>query len=286
VNEQSAKFAGGDAADYPLVAPEGGKEALLAEMAPFSLGSDHQVYTDSSFGIPAIYLNDWPDRYIHTNFDTPANVDPTKLKRSAFIGAASGYFLANAQSGQASQILQVVQINSLRRTAMMLTRRTILDADESANLVRQHLQYERTLTNSLERFFRVPDQVRDSAKVFLDNLERQLAPANRLPVPIHDEYRRVFRRRASLKGPMTAFGYDYFTDHFAYREKPLGLTIYRGLHGSGGDYAYEVLNLVDGRRTVQEIRDAVSATYGPIPVESVFEYLQALETIRVIERQK
>jgi hypothetical protein len=64
------------------------------------------------------------------------------------------------------------------------------------------------------------------------------------------------------------------------------LTIYRGLHGSGGDYAYEVLNLVDGRRTVQEIRDAVSATYGPIPVESVFEYLQALETIRVIERQK
>ena len=286
VNEQSAKFAGGDAADYPLVAPEGGKEALLAEMAPFSLGSDHQVYTDSSFGIPAIYLNDWPDRYIHTNFDTPANVDPTKLKRAVFIGAASGYFLANAQSGQASQILQVVQINSLRRTATMLTRRTIPDSDDSANLVRQHLQYERTLANSLERFFRVPDQVRDSAKVFLDNLERQVAPANRPPVKIRDEYRRVFRRRASLKGPMTAFGYDYFTDHFAYREKPLGLTIYRGLHGSGGDYAYEVLNLVDGRRTVQEIRDAVSATYGPIPVESVLEYLEALETIRVIERQK
>jgi hypothetical protein len=91
VNEQSDKFASGDDSYYPLVAPEGGKEPLMAEMAPFSLGSDHQVYTDSSFGIPAIYLNDWPDRYIHTNFDTPANVDPTKLKRAAFIGAASGY---------------------------------------------------------------------------------------------------------------------------------------------------------------------------------------------------
>jgi len=284
VNEHSAKFAGGDATDYPLVAPEGGKEPLLAAMAPFSLGSDHQVYTDSSFGIPAIYLNDWPDRYIHTNFDTPANVDPTKLKRAAFIGAASGYFLANAQSAQAPQILRVVQVNSLRRTATTLTRRTILDEDDAANLVCHHLRYERTLANSLERFFRVPDQVRDSAKTFLDNLERQLAPASPRPVPIHDEYRRVFRRRASLKGPMTAFGYDYFTDHFAYREKPLGLTIYRGLHGSGSDYAYEVLNLVDGRRTVQEIRDAVSATYGPIPMETVFEYLHALETIRVIER--
>jgi hypothetical protein len=85
---------------------------------------------------------------------------------------------------------------------------------------------------------------------------------------------------------MTAFGYDYFTDHFAYREKPLGLTIYRGPYGSGSDYAYETLNLVDGRRTVQEIRDMVSATYGQIPVESVYEYLHALETIRVIERLK
>ena len=286
VNDQSAKFASGDAADYPLVAPEGGKEPLRAEMAPFSLGSDHQVYTDSSFGIPAIYLNDWPDRYIHTNFDTSANVDPTKLKRAAFIGAASGYFLANAQSVQAAEILRVVQVNSLRRAATMLNRRSILDQEDAENLVRQHIRYERTLAASLERFFQIPDNARASAKTFLDNLERQLAPVNPLPFPIHDEYRRVFRRRPSLKGPMTAFGYDYFTDHFAYREKPLLLTIYRGLHGSGSDYTYEVLNLVDGRRTVQEIRDHVSASYGQVPVETVFEYLHALETIRVIERLK
>src|SRR5688500_6602377 len=148
VNDQSAEFAKGVSVPYPMFAPEGGKEPLLAELAEFSLGSDHQVYTDSSFGIPAIYLNDWPDRYIHTNFDTPANVDPTKLKRAAFIGAASGYFLANAQSGQAPQILRVVQVNSLRRTATTLTRRTILDEDDAANLVRHHLRYERTLANS------------------------------------------------------------------------------------------------------------------------------------------
>ena len=94
---QSARFAGGERAAYPLVAPEGGKEPLQAELADFTLGSDHEVYTEGSFGIPAIYLNDWPDRYIHTNFDTPANIDPTKLKRAAFLGAASGYFLANAR---------------------------------------------------------------------------------------------------------------------------------------------------------------------------------------------
>src|SRR5713226_241058 len=94
VNEQSYKFAATGSAEYPLVAREGGKEPLRAEYSAYSMGSDHDVYQDSSFKIPAIYLNDWPDRYIHTNFDTAANIDPTKLKRAAFIGAASGYFLA------------------------------------------------------------------------------------------------------------------------------------------------------------------------------------------------
>ena len=36
--------------------------------------------------------------------------------------------------------------------------------------------------------------------------------------------------------------------------------------------------------TRQEIRDAVSAIYGPVPVELVLEYLRALETIKVVQR--
>src|SRR6267378_750709 len=64
VNEQSYKFAATGNAEYPLVAPEGGKEPLQAQFADYTMGSDHDVYQDSSFGIPAIYLNDWPDRYI------------------------------------------------------------------------------------------------------------------------------------------------------------------------------------------------------------------------------
>src|SRR5271169_4030657 len=94
VNEESYKFAATGEAKYPMVAPEGGKEPLRAEYSAYTMGSDHDVYQDSSFGIPAIYLNDWPDRYIHTNFDTAANIDTTKLNRAGFIGAASGYFLA------------------------------------------------------------------------------------------------------------------------------------------------------------------------------------------------
>ena len=283
VNEQSAQLAGGVSVPYPMFAPEGGKEPLQADMAAFSMGSDHQVYTDSSFGIPAIYLNDWPDRYIHTNLDTPANVDPTKLKRAAFIGAASAYFLANVKAADAASILRILQAQSLRRTSNMLARRAALTPDEAANLTRFHLWHERALVDSMERFFRIPATTRSNADVFLNNVER-LAGGVKLAATAQGDGRLVFRRNPKLKGTMSAFGYDYFTDHYGEeREGKLRLPQYRGVRGSGGEYAYEVLNLADGRRTAQEIRDFVSAVYGPIPLEFVVEYLRALESIRVVE---
>ncbi|MBA3571881.1 MAG: M28 family peptidase [Pyrinomonadaceae bacterium] len=283
VNEQSSQFAKGETATYPMFAPEGGKEALQAEMAEFSMGSDHQVYSDSSFGIPAIYLNDWPDRYIHTNFDMPANVDPTKLKRAAFIGAASAYFLATLKPEDASSILGLLQSHSLRRTSTMLTRRAALPATEAANLTRHHLWYERALVDSMDRFFRISNDARAESMTFLASLEKLIGEV-KPPATAQGDGRLVFRRNPAVKGPLSAFGYDYFTDHYgAEREGAIRLLQYQGLRGSGGEYAYEVLNLLDGRRTAQDIRNAVSAIYGPIALDVVVEYLRALESIRVLE---
>lgn len=286
VNDQTARFAAGENVPFPLIAPEGGKDPLLAEMAEFSSGSDHQIYTDSSFSIPAIYLNDWPDRYIHTNNDTPAKVDPTKLKRAAFIGAASAYFLANVKPEGASDVLRVVQANSLKRTATFMNRRAELSKEEAANFTRQHLSRERLLVNSFDRFFRMPEAVRTNADTFLATLQRLVGPVQANTSP-EGAGLLVFRRDSRLKGPMSAFGYDYFKDHYgAEQASKLHLLQHKGLRGSGGDYAYEILNLVNGERTAQEIRDVLSATYGPIPLEVVVEFLRALESIRVIESIK
>lgn len=283
VNEQSAEFAGTGRADYPLYSPEGGKEALLADSAELSLGSDHQIYTEGSFRIPAIYLNDWPDRYIHTNFDSPANIDPTKLKRAGFIGAASGYFLANLKAEDAPALWQIIQARSLRRTATMLTRRAELSVDEADNLTRFHLWHERALVDSMERFFQTPDHIRQEATGFFATLEK-LVGGTKPASPSQGDGRLVFRRNPNIQGPISAFGYDYFADQYgAERARTIRLLRYQGLRGSGGEYAYEVLNLVDGRRTAQEIRDAVSAIYGSIPLDVVVEYLRALESITMID---
>ncbi|HEX8800289.1 MAG TPA: hypothetical protein VF772_16855, partial [Terriglobales bacterium] len=48
-------------------------------------------------------------------------------------------------------------------------------------------------------------------------------------------------------------------------------------------YAYEIVNFVNGNRTVGEIRDAVSAEYGPLPISLVTDYLDACVEAKVIQ---
>jgi aminopeptidase YwaD len=278
VNEESYKFAATGEAKYPFVVPEGGKEPLRAEYSAYTMGSDHDVYQDSSFGIPAIYLNDWPDRYIHTNFDKAANIDPTKLKRAAFIGAASAYFLAHdpRDPNNYSMILSALTVltTGAERRKLEMYERMAKMYEEKDVLKRANDEYE-------------------SVAEFLPNLDGKPVPRQDggtpepLPANAPPGAALIVRRAAQPRGPLAVFGYDYFAEH----AKAAGvatpkLLSYEGLWGAGEEYAYEVLNFADGKRNAQEIRDAVSAEYGPVPVEMVLEYLKALEKIGVVERVK
>jgi hypothetical protein len=276
VNEESYKFAATGSAEYPLVAPEGGKEPLQAQFSAFTLGSDHDVYQDSSFGIPAIYLNDWPDRYIHTNFDSAANIDPTKLKRAAFIGAASGYFLARLGHEEVWLRTAILQGYELRKSQAD-SRVWKLGFDEVCLDHDQRLAYEKAAADSTKKF-----TGQSLASVIADMGVGCEGPPGRVP-----ERAVIYKRKAEPKGPLAVFGYDYFAEH----AKAAGIATpkllsYEGLWGGGEEYAYEVLNFADGKRKAQGIRDAVSAEYGPVPFEMVAEYLQALEKIGIVERIK
>lgn len=48
-------------------------------------------------------------------------------------------------------------------------------------------------------------------------------------------------------------------------------------------YAYEIVNFVDGKRSVGEIRDAVSAEYGPLGLDLVDDYLNACKEAGLIQ---
>ncbi|MEQ8205353.1 MAG: hypothetical protein RIA65_04190, partial [Woeseia sp.] len=92
-----------------------------------------------------------------------------------------------------------------------------------------------------------------------------------------------FVRSPDVRGPMHAFGYSYISDELgSERYSQLRLPRYSGSDGSGGEYAYEALNLVDGSRSVSEIRNWLTAELGPVPLDIVREYLDALASIEVI----
>jgi aminopeptidase YwaD len=286
INDESYKFAATGDAKYPMIAPGGGKEPLRAEYSAYTMGSDHDVYQDSSFGIPTIYLNDWPDRYIHTNLDSAANIDPTKLKRAAFIGAASGYFLARTSTDELiPEAWKAVRQGRTVRSALELSRANSLDRSEQLIQEAGVCSYELGFDIGVDE---------ETAK----SVATSHCPSfytSQAPFPTKESVKKlgaspqgqIFKRKEVPKGPLAVFGYDYFADH----AKAAGvatpkLLSYKGLWGGGEEYAYEVLNFANGERDTQQIRDAVSAEYGPVPFEMVAEYLAALEKIGVLEKIK
>jgi aminopeptidase YwaD len=289
VNHESDLYASTGRALYPFVSPEGGKEALQADFADYSMGSDHDVYEEGSFRIPAIYLNDWPDRYIHTNGDVAANIDPTKLKRAAFIGAASGYFLATMTRSNTRELSEIVVQNGLARAAREMRR------SMQVTFVRNLMPdidptYEKGVLNSIASFAELDPDAKKELDQYLNTwgeYEFTDGVAIQWPAGATSSIAppSVFTRNPIPKGPMTIFGYDYLVDHLAAKNLPRPkLLDYQGMWGSGEEYAYETLNFVDGKRNAEEIREAVSGEYGPVSFDLILEYLKSLESIGVLKR--
>ena len=73
---------------------EGGMVAPLPhQYSRYSAGSDHFMLTDSTVGIPAVMLNQEPDRFYHTSTDTADKLDTRQMGYVSRIGALSALSL-------------------------------------------------------------------------------------------------------------------------------------------------------------------------------------------------
>ena len=142
------------------------------------------------------------------------------------------------------------------------------------NVLRHQLAYERGVVESMAAFGPVP-----AAEEHLAALRTLMGVKEEAPV----EPGLVYRRAAEPRGPMDGFGYSYFRDKTAEAGIAEPALLRREPLWSEASYGYEALNLVDGRRTVRQIRDDLSAIYGPVPLEEVAEYLDVLRRIKVLE---
>jgi len=253
-------------------------------MEGLDMGSDHDVFFEGTWRIPGLYLHDWPDRYIHTNYDLAANIDPTKLKRAAFIGAVSAWYLANMSDDDVPAVLTMLERNALERTSELLERRLQLSATDAAASADVHFNVERRKVHSVEQFATLTEGNHEAAMGFLAELQTLIAAPEAAAGNERNET--VYERNSDIQGPMGAFGYSYLSDKYG-QEKlaDLRLRRYTGAHGSSGQYVYETLNFVDGQRTVSDIRDWLTTELGPVPLDYVEEYLAALESIDVIRKK-
>src|SRR5258708_21238265 len=137
------------------------------------------------------------------------------------------------------------------------------------------------MVDSMSRFFSLPPGVRSQADAFLTNLRRLFPDAGKPSTPVG----LVYRRNRAIRGSLDAFGYDYLADHLG-RDAAGKLVIhaFEGLRGNGEDYIYEALNLADGSRTTSDIRDALSAIYGPVPQEVVDAFLAGAAKAGLLEQ--
>ncbi len=278
VNDQTLRYASGEEVAYPLVSKEGSKNPQLAQMEGIDLGSDHQIFNESSWGIPGIYLHDWPDRYIHTNFDSAAMIDPTKLKRAAFIAALQGWYLANFDEQDVQPVLDLLRANALQRSRESLRSQAGLNIADQQAVATIKSTVEIDKVKSISQFASLGQQQLMAAESYIAALNELTAgfDSDHSPVRSND---RVYRRNANIKGPMHAFDYSYIEDHLGV-EQSSGLALQ-------GAVAYEALNLVDGVRSVSDIRNWLLAEFTPaadtITLDNVEAYLAALESIQVIQ---
>ncbi|HEY0988637.1 MAG TPA: DUF4910 domain-containing protein, partial [Kofleriaceae bacterium] len=111
-----------------MVWPPGGRDALVTDLRPLELGSDHQVF--EAFGVPMVYFHDWPDVTIHTNKDVPDNLDATKLGRVAYMTAGIVWTLAALPEAEAARLPAMERVATDERVAA--ARRTALVGGWSA----------------------------------------------------------------------------------------------------------------------------------------------------------
>lgn len=314
------KAASGAGYEDALVSPEGSKDSLVADITPFEMGSDHDVYQEGSFRIPTIYLRDWPDVFIHTNNDTPANIDSTKMKRSTFIAAASGYFLARAGSREAARLADEVFGQALARVPREREKARAVEAavapeaaDQARSIIAHSVESEAEAISSVLEFAPNDKNLQTKVEGLVDQLSgawllmtgrlSEQRKGNRIVFTLEQKesakelkprnpkdaarsrtaaanFRRVPVRRVT--GPMSVYYYDYVAER---ANGDLRAVERIAAMPRGEVLLYEILNLVDGKRSIQAIRDFITAAYEPIAVEDVAEYLKLLERIGVVRME-
>jgi len=286
----------------------------------FSGGSDHAEFNDSTIGVPCVMLLQWPDLYYHTSMDTIEKVSAESLKRVGWIATVAALTLTSAETEEA--FLLATQTASRGMARIEETRREALEKlfkkkndekfkDKPAELAKElmktaqhqrskieHIAWrEQQAVKSVTRFGKGPELSaflekccediaslgeKETVRVgeALDFVAKALALS--LPTSVEaetadDELKKLVPKRL-FKGTLD----------FEVLKKELGekeYEWYREIDEKDREFskkAAEVLNFMDGKRSLYEILKAVSAEYTETDPEHALKFLRDLERVKLV----
>jgi hypothetical protein len=276
--------------------PRGSQSIFNYRIIPYSGGSDHMMFIDRK--IPAMMFSHDPDYTHHTSEDTPDKVDPVELERCEIIAAGSLWYLANLDSLQGVDAAYLARANARGRLgdAARQVQRSLARADKgalpdmwayAANVITQKTQQEIDMLQSIPHFNgsnyvgkvidALKEQVHRDGKDLLNELhiamgglqsEPRRPVESGAPAPEQNPDVRVPVRLT--RGPLD---FDLPTsrlrgpDSLWYSSPDFVLSY---------DERFELVNFIDGQRTVSDIRLALSAEFRPIEARIVARYITDL----------
>lgn len=278
----------------PMIDPTGTQDPFYYHIEKFYGSSDHLVFGQA--GVPFIFFNHWPDAVYHSSEDRPRSLDPTQLKRTAFIGVATAAILAGAGAEDVAKLAALTagyageRVGGEVRTGIQQ-----MAAAEPSELATAYFEARNTVEQA---YLRERAAIRSASSVAKgDRRAASVAEsvANRFYRGLNGDLARIdeaYRVIAEAHGVALAKASTSAAEREASRLYP------RLVHDGvlrptsarsdklRGFHAMEALWFADGTRSVLEIRNAISAELGPVPLEDVRAFFDDAVSQGIIEMRR
>jgi aminopeptidase YwaD len=293
--------------------PRGTKYRFNPRIRNYVGGSDHVMFNDSFFAVPTPMLGHG-DVFHHTNLDTPDKCDPTEMKRISCLALAACLYLANADDSDALNLAREVY-NQARVRITERTQHSIRLIHESASqsgipdamneLFANVIEYPRIHTEieaanvretvelcrnaaTKKAINSLVSRLKESAQIEKEEIELAysffLEACNIKRGKFQPD--NSYTKASSLK-PTKLFKGPLPRNILQERLSAGDLNWYetnRDKAGANSDSKmYEILNLMDGQRSVLDIRHIVSCEFGETDVEFVLHFVQDLHKMDLVE---
>ncbi|KPK82444.1 MAG: hypothetical protein AMS25_02365 [Gemmatimonas sp. SM23_52] len=273
--------------------PRGSQSVFNYRVSPYGGGSDHMMFIDRK--IPGMMIGH-SDYTHHTSEDTPDKVDPVELERAELIATTALLYLSDLSELEALDLVYLVGANGAERlgAAARRARRLLLAAVEdnpnrawfeALNTVRHAAEWERETVSSVLHFSEtaavrsavraVQDCVGQQEESLVASLEREAGTLGARRAERGEAVDRRIPVRLT-RGPLD-FGLP------ASRLPEADAQWYSSPEFTlGGNARFELVDFIDGTRSVTQIRDVISAEYRPVSIMVVARYLDDLARVGVV----